>query len=336
MKAQVLKKPTLIDQFPLVLSDVPEPDPGQGQVRILAQACGVCRTDLHVVEGELSLPKLPVVPGHQVVGVVDRLGKSTGKYRKGDRVGVSWLHWACGDCPNCKQGKENLCPSARFTGYTVDGGYAQYLVAPEDFVYPIPNGFPDTQAAPLLCAGVIGYRSLRLSEVQPGQTLGMYGFGGSAHVVIQVAIHWGCQVRVFTRSKAHQKLARSLGASWAGTAEDGKADSLDSAIVFAPDGNLVPVALEHVRRGGTVALAGIYMSPIPEMAYELLYGERTLRSVANSTRQDVQELLSLAAQIPIRTEVEVFPLSLANQALKALKDSKITGAAVLEIPQPGH
>lgn len=332
MKAQLLKRPSPIEQRPLALSELPEPEPGSDQVVIRVNACGVCRTDLHVTEGELSLPKLPLIPGHQIVGTVESLGKGASRRKKGERVGVSWLYWACGNCPSCQSGKENLCPSAKFTGYTVDGGYSQYVVAPEDFVYSLPEGFPDTQAAPLLCAGVIGYRSLRLSEVKADQTLGMYGFGGSAHVVIQVAVHWGCQVRVFTRSKEHQKLALSLGAAWAGTADEGEADSLDSVIIFAPDGGLVPVALKHVRRGGTVALAGIYMSPIPEMPYDVLYGERTLRSVANSTRRDVQELLSYAVQIPIRTEVEVFPLSLANQALKALKDSKINGAAVLEMP----
>ncbi len=333
MKAQVLKAPLLVDRSPLTITEVPVPEPGPGEVRLRVKACGICRTDLHIVEGELNLPKLPITPGHQIVGVIDKLGEGVARLKRGDRVGVSWLYSACGTCSSCLIGKENLCENARFTGYSVDGGYAQYVVAPEGFVYSLPQGFPDADAAPLLCAGVIGYRSLRLSEIQKGQTLGMYGFGGSAHVVIQVAVHWGCEVYVFTRSREHQDLARRLGAVWAGQAEEGEQESLDSAIIFAPTGPLVPVALSHIRKGGTVALAGIYMTPIPEMKYDLIYGERTLRSVANSTRQDVKELLSLAAEIPIHTEVELYPLEKANQALIALKNSDISGAAVLEIPQ---
>ena len=332
MKAQILESPLAVENRPLALTEAPIPEPGPGQVRIRVAACGVCRTDLHIVEGDLDLPRLPVIPGHQAVGLVDELGDSVTIHKTGDRVGVSWLHSACGACPYCLSGRENLCEGAQFTGYTVDGGYAQYMVAPEEFVYSLPGSFPDAEVAPLLCAGVIGYRSLRLSEVQEGQTLGMYGFGGSAHVVIQVATHLGCQVHVFTRGREHQNLARRLGAAWAGRSEEGRPQSLDGAIVFAPAGHLVPAALKHVRRGSTVALAGIYMTPIPEMRYDLIYGERILRSVANSTRRDVQELMKYAAKIPIRTEVELFPLDQANRALKMLKDSAISGAAVLQIP----
>ena len=333
MKAQVLTKPGPIDESPLKPVELPIPEPRQDEIRLQVQVCGVCRTDLHIVEGELSLPRLPLIPGHQIVGTVERVGKEVTRFSQGDRAGVGWLYSACGKCPSCKHDKENLCDDARFTGYHVDGGYAQYVAVPESFAYHIPNGFSNEKAAPLLCAGVIGYRSLRLSEVQDDQRLGMYGFGGSAHIVIQVAVYRGCQVYVYTRSEEHQKLARRLGAVWAGRAEDGEPETLDSAIVFAPAGDLVLEALRVLRKGGTIALAGIYMSPIPEMNYDLIYGEKTLRSVANSTRRDAEELLRLAAEIPIHTEVEVFSLDKANKALRLLKGSDISGAAVLEIPQ---
>ena len=333
MKAMVLRKARPIEEKPLEAVEVPAPTPGPDEIRIKVQACGVCHTDLHTVEGELTLPRLPVIPGHQIVGVVDQLGANVTRFRLGDRVGVAWLYSSCGQCDFCRRGLENLCDQARFTGLHADGGYAQYTVVPAAFAYPIPPGFPDLQAAPLLCAGVIGYRSLRLSEIQPGERLGLYGFGASAHVTIQVARHWGCEVFVFTRSEEHRQLARELGAAWVGGARDEPPALLDSAITFAPAGWIVLEALRVLRKGGTVAINAIHMSPIPEMKYSLIYGERTLRSVANMTRQDAEELLQLAAQIPIHTEVEVYPLAEANRVLQRLKDRQVRGAAVLEIPE---
>jgi propanol-preferring alcohol dehydrogenase len=296
------------------------------------QACGVCHTDLHLVEGDIALPRLPVVPGHQIVGRVDALGEGVARCAVGDRLGVPWLHSTCGLCDFCRRGLENLCENACFTGQHVDGGFAEYMVVPADFAYAIPSGFPDEQAAPLLCAGIIGYRSLRLCEIQPGERLGLYGFGASAHVTIQVARHWGCEVYVFTRSEVHQQHARDLGAVWVGQAEDTPPEELDGAITFAPAGWLVPEALRVLRKGGTLAINAIHMSPIPEMAYALLYGERTVRSVANATRRDAQELLGLAAEIPIHSDVELYTLEEANAVLQRLKRSEIQGAAVLQIP----
>jgi len=332
MKAALLLKPGPVETQPLVLTDYPAPEPGPKEILIRVKACGLCHTDLHTVEGELPLPKLPLIPGHQIVGVVERKGKEARRYEEGDRVGVPWLFSTCGKCEYCREGNENLCENARFTGLHVNGGYAQYCVASPDFAYPIPAEYPDPQAAPLLCAGIIGYRALRLSGVKPGERLGLYGFGASAHISIQIAIHWGCEVYAFTRSEEHRALAKSLGAAWAGNAEGEPPKKLHSAILFAPAGKLVPEALRVLRKGGTVALAGIHMSPIPEMAYSLIYQERGVRSVANSTRRDAQELLSLAPKIPIRTEVEAFPLELVNKALALLKESRIKGAGVLTIP----
>jgi propanol-preferring alcohol dehydrogenase len=283
------------------------------------------------VEGEIPLPRLPVVPGHQVIGEVDALGEGATRFTIGDRVGVPWLYSTCGVCDYCQRGLENLCDNARFTGQHADGGFAEYMVVPAGFAYPIPEGFPDAQAAPLLCAGVIGYRSLRLCEIQPGGRLGLYGFGASAHVTIQVARHWGCEVYVFTRSDEHQRHALDLGAAWAGQAQDTPPEELDSAITFAPAGWLVPEVLRVLRKGGTLAINAIHMSPIPEMPYATLYGERTVRSVANATRRDARELLALAAEIPIRTEVELFALDEANEVLQCLKRSEIQGAAVLQM-----
>lgn len=332
MQAMVLRQPRPIEQRPLSLEEVPAPEPGPGEVLLRVRVCGVCHTDLHTVEGELRLPKLPVTPGHQIVGEVEKLGEGAGRFSLGERVGVPWLNWACGGCDFCRRGLENLCPQAKFTGLHVDGGYAQYTVVHEEFAYPLPEGFPDQQAAPLLCAGIVGYRAFKLSGAQKGDRLGLYGFGASAHVIIQVACHLGCEVYVFTRSEEHRKLARELGAAWVGEAQDEPPARLDSAIIFAPAGWIVPEALRVLRPGGTLALAGIYMSPIPEMKYELLYEERTVRSVANMTREDAREFLKLAAEIPIRTEVEPFPLSQANEVLQRLKQAKVRGAAVLEIP----
>ncbi|MGQ9599789.1 MAG: zinc-dependent alcohol dehydrogenase family protein [Anaerolineae bacterium] len=333
MKAMILQGPRPAEQNPLTLADWPEPEPAAGQVRLRVQVCGVCHTDLHLTEGEIALPKLPIVPGHQIVGRVDALGEGVTRFALGDRVGVPWLYSTCGVCGYCQRGQENLCDQARFTGQHVDGGFAEYMVVPADFAYPIPSGFPDEQAAPLLCAGVIGYRSLRLSEVRPGGRLGLYGFGASAHVTIQVARYWGCEVYVFTRSQEHQRHALELGAVWVGQAQDTPPAPLDSAITFAPAGWLVPEALRVLRKGGTLAINAIHMSPIPEMAYELLYGERTVRSVANATRQDAEELLRLAAEVPIHTEVEPYPLMEANRVLQRLKRGEIRGAAVLQIGQ---
>ncbi len=322
-----------MEEEPLVMAEVDDPVPGPRQVRIRVSACGICHTDLHVVEGELTPKKLPVIPGHQVVGTVDKLGKQVTRFSKGDRVGVAWLNWTCGECEFCRKGLENLCEKARFTGYDVDGGYAEYAAVHEDFAYRIPEGLPDVEAAPLLCAGIIGFRALRLSNVQKGERLGLYGFGASAHIVIQIARHWGCQVFVFTRGDEHRNMARKLGADWTGGAEDTPPAKLHSAIIFAPAGRLVLNALRVLEKGGTLALAGIYMTPIPQMDYrEHLYYEKTVRSVANSTRKDAEDLFRLAGEIPIRTEVQTFALEEANRALLLLKQGKIQGAGVLRVP----
>jgi propanol-preferring alcohol dehydrogenase len=331
MRAMVLREPGSVEKSPLVKVELATPDPAPGQVRLQVRACGVCHTDLHLVEGEIDTPKLPVVPGHQIVGRVDALGEGVTRFVVGDRAGVPWLYSTCGQCDYCQRGLENLCDSARFTGQHTDGGFAEYMVVPADFAYPIPRGFPDDQAAPLLCAGIIGYRSLRLSEIEPGGRLGLYGFGASAHVTIQVARHWDCEVYVFTRSEEHQRHALALGAAWVGQAQDTPPAELDSAITFAPAGWLVPEVLRVLRKGGTLAINAIHMSPIPEMSYHLLYGERTLRSVANSTRQDAEDLLELAAEIPICTDVELYPLEQANGVLQRLKRAEIQGAAVLHV-----
>lgn len=328
----LLKKFAPIDQNPLELVDVPKPEPGAEDVLLRIKVCGVCHTDLHTVEGELPEVKLPIIPGHQVVGVVEQKGKKASRFKEGDRLGVAWLYSSCTNCGYCTREKENLCESARFTGYHVDGGYAEYIVVPEKFVYVIPEIFSDEEASPLLCAGIIGYRALRLSEIKPGQRLGLYGFGASAHVAIQVAVHWGCSVYVFSRSEEHRKLADKLGAVWTGTSKDEPPSKVDGSIIFAPAGELVLDALRVLDKGGTVALAGIYMTPIPEMDYvKHLYHERTLRSVANATRQDGKELLKIAAEIPIETTTQMFCLEEANEALRLLKEGKINGAAILKI-----
>jgi propanol-preferring alcohol dehydrogenase len=327
----VLREPKPAEKDPLARVDLPVPEPAPGQIRLRVRACGVCHTDLHLVEGEIATPRLPVVPGHQIIGRVDELGEGVTRFAVGDRAGVPWLYSTCGQCDYCQRGLENLCDNARFTGQHADGGFADYMVVPADFAYPIPMGFPDDQAAPLLCAGIIGYRSLRLSEIQPRGRLGLYGFGASAHVTIQVARHWGCEVYVFTRSEEHQRHARELGAVWVGQAQDTPPAELDSAITFAPAGWLVPEALRVLRKGGTLAINAIHMSPIPELPYHLLYGERTVRSVANSTRQDAEELLRLAAEIPIHTDVELYPLDQANAVLQRLKRAEVQGAAVLQV-----
>jgi propanol-preferring alcohol dehydrogenase len=293
--------------------------------------CGVCRTDLHVIEGELPQRKSPVIPGHQVVGEVEGLGESAHRFRIGARVGVAWLNHTDGVCEYCRSGAENLCDNPAFTGYTVDGGYAEHIVAPEDFVYPLPDAFPSEQAAPLLCAGIIGFRSLRLSGIKPGGRLGFYGFGAAAHVAIQVARHWNIEVYACTRDVRHQRLALELGAKWAGGTFAEPPVKLDAAIVFAPAGEIVPAALKALRKGGSLVLGGIHMSPIPSFDYDLLYQERIIRSVANNTRRDGEDFLRVAAEIPIRSHVQLFSLREANRALNALKNDAIPGAAVLRI-----
>lgn len=341
------------------VEDVPVPEPGPGQVRVRVLACGVCHTDLHEVEGDIA-PHLPVIPGHEIVGTVDGLGPGVTAPAVGTRVGIPWLRSTCGKCRFCLSGRENLCDDIRFNGFDADGGYAEYTVAPADFVYPLPGSLDPASAAPLLCAGVIGLRALRIaglhhkdtktqrdSDSQPGsfvslpgpsclgvefRRLGLYGFGASAHICLQIARHFGAEVAVFTRSETHRAHALDLGAAWAGSADDAPPWPLDSGIIFAPAGELVPLALEHLDKGGTLALAGIHMSPIPEMDYSLVYGERVLRSVANSTRQDVRDLLELAAAIPLKTTVQAFPLEAASDALLAVKNSETRGAAVLIPP----
>ena len=331
MKAKVLCSNSPIDSNPLELLDVPVPQPAPKEVLVRVRCCGVCRTDLHVIEGELPRRKLPVIPGHQVVGTVEKNGEGATRFDVGTRVGVAWLHHTDGTCEYCRSGAENLCDDPSFTGYTVDGGYAEYAVAPEDFVYPIPAEFPDEQAAPLLCAGIIGFRCLRLSRIKPGGRLGFYGFGAAAHVAIQVARHWNVEVFASTRDTRHQELALELGAVWAGGTLAEPPEKLDAAIVFAPAGEIVPAALRALRKGGVLILGGIHMSPIPSFDYDLLYGERMIRSVANNTRRDGEDFLRTAAEIPIRTHVEVFPLSEANRALNQLKNDAVQGAAVLKI-----
>lgn len=332
MRAWIVEKPGPIETRPLKLVELPVPQPGSGEALLRVEACGVCHTDLHIAEGDLRLPRLPIVPGHQVVGVVEEVASASSPLlRRGERVGVMWLHSACGSCAYCRQGLENLCDDAHFTGLHANGGYAEYMVVPAAFALPIPPQITSFAAAPLLCAGVIGYRALRLSEIRPGERLGLFGFGASAHLVIQVARSWGCQVYVFTRSRAHQELARELGAAWAGTADETPPALLDSGIIFAPAGALVPAALRHLRKGGTLAINAIHLDRVPEFPYELLWGERTIRSVANVTRQDGREFLALAAEIPIQPNYQVFPFEAANEALLALKRSEIDGAAVLAI-----
>jgi alcohol dehydrogenase, propanol-preferring len=333
MKACILQTPAKVETNPLEFGEAATPEPAEGEVRVRVHACGVCRTDLHVIEGELPPRQSPVIPGHQVVGMVEKQGNNARRFAMGARVGVAWLHKTDGTCEYCRSGAENLCDNPEFTGYSVNGGYAEYIVAPENFVYSIPDGFPDEQAAPLLCAGIIGFRSLRLSGIKPGGRLGFYGFGAAAHMAIQVARHWNVEVYASTRDMRHQKLALKLGAAWAGGTFEEPPMKLDAAIVFAPAGEIVPAALKALKKGGVLVLGGIHMSPIPSFSYDLLYQERMIRSVANNTRQDGEDFLLVAAEIPIRTHVQVFPLRDANRALNALKNDAIPGAAVLRVRQ---
>ena len=331
MRAMQLSNHALVEQQPLELVSLPNPQPGSGQIRVNVQVCGVCHTDLHTVEGDINPPRMPIIPGHQVVGIVDAVGKSVNQLMIGQRVGIPWFHSACGVCDFCLTGNENLCAQAQFTGYHLDGGFAEYMLAEADSVLRLPAAIVDEQAAPLLCAGIIGYRSLLKADLQPGERLGLVGFGASAHLAIQVARHWGCENYVFTRSMDHRRHAESLGAHWVGGAEDVPPKQLDRAVIFAPAGDLVPKILERIRPGGTVAINAIHMSPIPEIAYKLIYGERTLRSVANATYQDGVEFLRLAAKIPIISTVQSYALEDANQALSDIKYSQIIGEAVLQI-----
>ena len=333
MKACLLRSPAAIETNPLAFADVKTPEPGKGEVLVRVRVCGVCRTDLHVIEGELPPRKSPVIPGHQVVGVIEKQGENARRFAIGARIGIAWLHRTDGVCEYCRSGAENLCDNPEFTGYSIDGGYAEYIVAPEDFVYAIPEDFPDEQAAPLLCAGIIGFRSLRMSGIKPGGRLGFYGFGAAAHVAIQVARHWNVEVSASTRDARHQRLALDLGAAWAGGTFDEPPKKLDAAIVFAPAGEIVPAALKALKKGGVLVLGGIHMSPIPSFNYELLYQERMIRSVANNTRQDGEDFLRVAAEIPIRTHVQMFALREANRALNALKNDAIPSAAVLRVSE---
>jgi propanol-preferring alcohol dehydrogenase len=328
MRAMLLDAP----RQPLRAAEIPTPKPDDTQVLIQIRACAVCRTDLHVVDGELPHPKLPLVPGHEIVGVVAQTGARATRFKTGDRVGVPWLGWACGECQFCRSGRENLCERARFTGYTLDGGYAEFVAADERFCFPIPDSYADAEASPLLCAGLIGYRSL--AKTGEARRLGIYGFGAAAHIVTQIALHQGRQVFAFVRpgDREAQAFAKSLGAVWAGDSDKSAPQLLDAAIIFAPVGALVPHALRAVGKGGIVVCGGIHMSDVPAFPYEILWHERTLCSVANLTRRDGEEFFALAPRVPVRTTVEEFPLAQANEALARLRDGQVRGAAAL-LPQ---
>jgi len=330
MKAAVLDRQAPLDASPLSIREIRDPEPGPGEVRLRVRACGLCRTDLHVIEGDLPPHLLPLVPGHQTVGVVDRLGPGAVRFREGDRVGTAWLRHTCGRCRYCTTRRENLCESSRYTGYDADGGYAELAVVPEAYAYAVPEVFSDSEAAPLLCAGIIGYRALERSEVRPGGTLGMWGFGSSAHVTIQVALARGCRVFVATRGEKHRTLAREMGAAWVGSATERMPEHVDGGILFAPAGDLVPIALRSIEKGGTLAIAGIYVSPIPALDYERdLFYERTVRSVTSNTRADGEGLLREAAAIPIRPRVTTLPLGDVNRGLQLLKADQLSGTGVL-------
>lgn len=332
MKAMVVEKPAPIESDPLHEIDAAVPEPGPGEIRVQVRTCGVCRTDLHVTEGDLPARHPRIIPGHEVVGVVDKRGVGAARFKQGERVGIAWLRETCGTCIYCRRGRENLCPNARFTGYDHDGGYGEYAVVREDFAYALPESLGDQEAAPLLCAGIIGFRAIKRADVRPGSTVGLYGFGGSAHLAIQVLRHWGCRVFVMSRGGSHRDLAKDLGAEWIGNAEDPPPAPLDAAILFAPAGNLVLPAMAALDRGGILAVAGIYLSPIPSLDYEKhLFYEKELRSVTANTRADGEEFLKLAAEIPIRISTMSFGLGEANVALKMLKHDEIKGAGVLQV-----
>ncbi|GMU92079.1 MAG: alcohol dehydrogenase [Candidatus Hydrogenedentota bacterium] len=330
MRAMTLDHLASIESSPLRLLDVPLPEPGAGEIRVRVRCCAICRTDLHVIEGELPRWKLPLIPGHQIVGVVDGLGEGARRFQPGQRVGIAWLRHTCGACGFCRSGKENLCEDSRFTGYHADGGYAEFAVVPEQYAYEIPGAFTDVEAAPLLCAGIIGYRALKRAQVPDGGTLALYGFGSSAHVVLQIAKHRRCTVYVVTRGERHMRLADEMGADWVSDTPAGMPAKADSAILFAPAGGLVPPALAALNKGGTLALAGIYMTDIPQLNYEQhMFYERNIHSVTANTREDGRELLAEAARIPIRPHTTAFSLDQANEALQKLKADQINGSGVL-------
>ncbi len=334
MRAMVLRRTGAAEEMLLEAAEPPASVPAAGEVSISVEACGVCRTDLHILEGEVSA-RLPVIPGHQAAGKIAVIGPGVEGLAVGDSVGVGWIAFTCGVCRFCRSGRENLCELATFTGRDRDGGYAEKIAARAEWVYRLPDGVAPLKAAPLLCAGIIGYRSLRLSGIQPGARLGLFGFGASAHLAIQVALHWKCQVFAFTREEHHRRLALEMGAAWAGGGEDDPGVPLDAAVTFAPAGELVPVVLSRLDRGATLAINAIHMSPIPSFSYERLYGERRVVGVTNYTRRDAEEFLDLAARIPIRAETETFALEKANDALLRVKRGEIRGAAVLQIsPAP--
>jgi propanol-preferring alcohol dehydrogenase len=332
MKAMLLEDIAPVDTSPLTLTELPDPQPGQGEVRLKVRCCAVCRTDLHVIEGELPRHTLPVIPGHQIVGVVDQLGPGCRRLKIGQRIGVAWLRYTCGQCPFCRAGRENLCESSRFTGYHAHGGYAEYATVPEDYAYALPDVFADVEATPLLCAGIIGYHALTRANLPPGGKLALYGFGSSAHVVIQIARHRGSEVYVVSRGEKHRELARQMGAAWVGERAEDMPVKVDSAIIFAPAGELIPPALTALQKGGTLALAGIYMTDVPVLNYEQhLFYERDVHSVTANTRQDGRELLAEAAEIPIRPHTTKYPLADANRALQDLIHDRINGTGVLMV-----
>lgn len=329
MRAMILKQ----QKQALEEAHLPDPRPESGQLLIRIQACGICRTDLHIVDGELTGPKLPLVPGHQIVGMVEEVGSKTSRFSPGDRVGVPWLGWSCGECRFCRKGQENLCDQARYTGYQIDGGFAELCTADERFCFRIPDGYPDVQAAPLLCAGLIGYRAYRITG--DARRLGFYGFGAAAHILIQVAGFEGREVYAFTRhgDDAGQDFARKLGATWAGASDDTPPEPLDAAIIFAPVGELVPQALKTVIKGGSVICAGIHMSDIPSFPYSILWGERMVKSVANLTRKNGEEFMELAPKVPVKTQVKQYPLAMTNEALDDLRRGRFVGAGVIVVNQ---
>jgi len=331
VRALILSHPAPVEAGPLEEVDRPVPQPRAGEVLIRVEVCGVCHTDLHIVEGDLPPRRGEIIPGHQVVGRVESRGPDVTSPEIGERVGVAWLHRACGRCAFCRRGLENLCPEAVFTGYDVDGGFAEFIVAPAAFVYPLPDTYSAAEAAPLLCAGIIGYRALRIAQAARGDRIGLFGFGASAHLALQVARYWGCEVYVFTRSEAHRALAADLGAAWVGGVEGRPPEAIDAGVVFAPSGRVVVEALRHLRPGGTLAVNAVHLDQIPAFDYARLYGERGLRSVSNSTRADGQEFLALAAAIPLRPRVETWPMEEANDVLRRVKRGEVNGAAVLAI-----
>ncbi|MDA8202175.1 MAG: zinc-dependent alcohol dehydrogenase family protein [Chloroflexi bacterium] len=332
MRALVVERPAPAAGHPLHPADLPTPHPGPGEILLRVAACAVCRTDLQIAEGDVAARRLPIVPGHQVTGIVEAVGAGVDQWKPGDRAGVAWLGDSCGHCEFCRTGRENLCPDARFTGWDRDGGYAEAMTARADFALRLPESFTDLEAAPLLCGGIIGYRALKISGIQPGARLGLYGFGASASLAIQVAVHWGCEVYVVTRSEHEQRRARELGAAWAGGYDEVPPVPLQAAVTFAPAGSVVVAALRALERGGTVAINAIHLDRIPEFPYDLLWWERSIRSVANFTRQDAREFLALAAEIPIRTAVESLPLEEGNTALQRLEAGRVEGAFVLLPP----